>query len=207
MNNGRTFRGMAAPLVLLLAACSAEPDGAAAGNDAKVEAGTAPPPASSATPANAAAPAAGASLVIDGQGLALIGGEPASARPLRFGTPREQVLAALAFRGAPSESGRLEECGAGPLDYASWADGLTLHFQDGGFAGWAVRGRGAQAASSNGIRIGSSRAELERAGGANIFESSLGTEFEGGGLAGVLDGSGKSARITHLWAGASCVMR
>lgn len=39
------------------------------------------------------------------------------------------------------------------------------------------------------------------------MRSTLGTEFTAGGLAGLLDGTGARARITHLWAGASCAMR
>ena len=51
------------------------------------------------------------------------------------------------------------------------------------------------------------RAELESAYSPEVFESTLGTEFAAGEIFGILDGTGKSARVTHLWAGASCNMR
>ena len=85
-----------------------------------------------------------------------------SARPIPFGTPREATLAALGFRGAPSDTGTLEECGAGPLDQASWPDGLTLYFQEAKFLGWALAGNATnKLTTASGIGVGSTRAELE----------------------------------------------
>ncbi|MGI8611991.1 MAG: hypothetical protein ACR2KH_06965 [Sphingomicrobium sp.] len=125
-----------------------------------------------------------------------------------FGTARQAVLAALAFRGAPAGTGTLEECGAGPLDQASWNDGLTLYFQDSKFAGWALGGDSkGTLATASGIGPGSTRAELESAYEAKVFESTLGTEFAAGDLFGILDGKGAGAKVTHLWAGTSCNMR
>jgi hypothetical protein len=40
-----------------------------------------------------------------------------------------------------------------------------------------------------------------------VQESTLGHEFDAGGLFGVLDGSSPGARIDVLWAGASCTFR
>lgn len=121
-------------------------------------------------------------------------------------------MAALAFRGPPG-TGTNGECGAGPLDYASWPDGLTLYFQRGKFAGWAADARGndggnvpAIATAAN-IGPGSTRVELEDAYAARVFDSNLGTEFAAGGLFGVLDGARPASRITAMWAGASCNMR
>ena len=194
-------------LVALAAACSSEP--AAESNVAAPPAVTAPEPSANPPPAQAVAP----TLAIESEGLRLFDPASGSARPIPFGTPRDAVMAALGFRGAPASTNRLEECGAGPLDQASWSDGLTLYFQDSKFAGWALGGereagdgKGAITTAS-GIGIGSTRAELEAAYKAEVFDSSLGTEFAAGELFGILEGAGSKAKITHLWAGTSCNMR
>jgi hypothetical protein len=59
----------------------------------------------------------------------------------------------------------------------------------------------------SGVRVGSTRAELEAAYAAEVAESTLGTEFNAGGLGGLLSGPGKDARITDLWAGINCFFR
>jgi len=192
--------GAPAALLVVVAACS--PEAAPKSNEAAA-------PANMSQPASAAAPISSApALAIEPEGLRLFDRASGSARAIPFGTGRDAVLAALAFRGDPASSNRLEECGAGPLDQSSWADGLTLYFQDGKLAGWAIGedGKGTITTAA-GIGIGSSRAELEAAYEAQVFESSLGTEFAAGELFGVLDGAGPKAKITNLWAGASCVMR
>lgn len=163
-------------------------------------------------PASSAAPQATPVMAIEGEGLRLFNRDTGAARPIPFGTARDQVMAALAFRGQP-DIGTLEECGAGPLDRASWPDGLTLYFQDAKFAGWALDRRGNDGGNQSpittaaGIAPGSARSKLEAAYAAKIFESTLGTEFAAGDLFGLLDGRGATARITDLWAGASCNMR
>lgn len=145
-------------------------------------------------------------LAVEAEGLRLFAGE--SARLLSFGMPLEQLLALLErFRG-PADRGTHGECGPGPLEYAVWADGLTLYFQDGRFAGWALDERAAGAhATVGGLAPGSTRRALETAYEAKIEQTSLGTEFRAGGLYGVLDAPGPNGRVTALWAGVSCVFR
>ena len=204
----------AASAILLLAACSPEPAPPAADNrDSRVANSSAPPLGSSSAslaPLNEAARAA-PSLVVEGGGLRLLDRQSGAARPLAFGLARAQVMQALEFRRG-AETGTNSECGAGPLDHASWRDGLTLYFQHGRFVGWAVKApeQGAAQgafATAAGIGLGSTRAELERAYEAEVFESSLGTEFAAGKLFGLLDGTGARAKITTMWAGASCNFR
>ena len=118
-----------APLtaLLLLAACApdtAPPPLAAQPEDSLVEdpvnTAAAPPTAPlPAAPTMAEAPA----LAIDGEGLRLFNPANGAARPLPFGTARALVLTALAGRGAP-ELGTQTECGAGPLNFATWPDAL-----------------------------------------------------------------------------------
>ena len=146
-------------------------------------------------------------LAVEAEGLRLFNPETGAARPIAFGTPASQVLAALAFRGPPS-TGTNGECEAGPLQFANWPDGLGLFFQDEKFAGWNADERGKSAiATASGIGPGSTRAELDAAYKADFAETTLGTEFASGGLYGILDGRAKAAKITNMWAGVSCNFR
>lgn len=198
-------------LAALLGACARAGDETSAAN-----APASPPPAASPAataplaPAPQSAPATAAdapALAVEGEGLRLFNPQSGAARPMSFGTPRATVLTALAFR-APPEIGRQEECGAGPLDYAVWRDGLKLYFQADKLTGWALDRRAAgSVGTAAGIGPGSTRAALEDAQTITVMQSSLGTEFTSGGLSGVLDGPGKVAKITDMWAGAGCVMR
>lgn len=146
-------------------------------------------------------------LAVEAEGLRLFNPKTGAARPIAFGLPRAQVLAALAFRGPPG-SGTNGECGAGPLQYANWPDGLGLYFQDDKFVGWNAykRGNGAIATAS-GIGPGSTRAELEAAYTVKVSETTLGTEFAAGDLYGIFDSPAKTAKVTNMWAGVSCNFR
>ena len=207
----------AAAAVLVMVSCAPEPDRqsneAAPGLLAAPAAPAAPVlPAEPGQNAAATAPAPRTAdrpkLAVEAEGLRLFVGPGGSARALPFGTAREQLLAPLESYRGPADGGTNSECGAGPLDYAVWADGITLYFQKGRFAGWALdeRAEGAHSTAS-GIGPGSTRAELDAAYDAKVSESSLGTEFAAGGLSGVLNGTGSKAKITNMWAGVSCVFR
>jgi hypothetical protein len=206
----------AAAAGLLIASCAPEPERQS--NETAPESPAAPaaraPPAESGENAAATAPAPAPAtadrpkLAAEAEGLRLFVGAGGSARALPFGMAREQLLAPLESYRGPADGGTHAECGAGPLDYAVWADGITLYFQEGRFAGWALdeRAEGAHSTAS-GIGPGSTRAELDAAYDAKVSESSLGTEFTAGGLSGVLNGKGSKAKITNMWAGVSCVFR
>ena len=164
--------------------------------------------------AAAPAPAQGAEklseprLLLDGGGL-VVENRSGSARKIAFGSPASAAVAAVAeIFGPPLSVETLEECGAGPLQVSRFA-ALTIAAQDGKFAGWSLdnRDKPPLPTTALGIGIGSSRRELEEAQPVETFESSLGQEFNANGLAGLLDGKGETAKITHLWAGATCVMR
>lgn len=153
-------------------------------------------------------------LAIEAEGLRLFTPTTGSARPIPFGTARAQVMTALASRGT-AETGTNGECGAGPLAYARWPDGLTLWFQQDALTGWALNAPASDASpaatagvsTASGLTIGSTRADLDSAYAATVEQSTLGTEFAAGELFGLLDGEGQGARVTALWAGVSCNFR
>ncbi len=121
---------------------------------------------------------------------------PSASRPNRSWPPSAPPRAPRRPNGAPNS-----ECGAGALDYATWSDGLTLWFQTGTFAGWAVNEAGPTLMS--GIGVGSSRADLEGAHVIQVEQSTLGTEFASAGFYGILE----AGRVSNLWAGVSCNFR
>jgi hypothetical protein len=128
---------------------------------------------------------------------------------ISFGDLATTASAAVtAVYGRPTLVTTLEECGAGPLEVTVF-DGLSLAAQENKFVGWSLDGRGGQPlpSSQSGIRIGSTRRSIEKAHRIVAFESSLGTEFTADGFTGLLSGAGATARVTHLWAGATCIMR
>lgn len=158
-------------------------------------------------------------MSLDGEGLRLVDPDTGATRPLAFGVPLDQLTLVTEKLKGPAEKGRAEECGAGPLAYLSWNDGLTLYALDGLFAGWALDETGAPAAKGkdgepapklttiSGIGIGSTRAQLLGAYDAKIEQTTLGTEFNAAGLSGILDGTGAKAKVTNLWSGVNCVFR
>ena len=209
---------MMCTVAAVLTGCSRESapaDSSPPARQAPVSATPSPTPvAAPADPAPSAIPAsAPLKLALSGEGLDFVT-ERGSVRHLVFGTPAAQAIDAVsqAYGGGAPQRGRNEECGAGPLDMATWQDGLTMMSQDGRVVGWSVS-RGAAdggnvgLATMAGIGIGSTRRELEAAYTADIRETTLGQEFAAGDIFGLLDGTGPSARITAMWAGASCNFR
>lgn len=148
-------------------------------------------------------------LAVEAEGLRWFLPPNGSARPLPFGTDKETVLRSLELVRGPAGRGVNRDCGAGPVETATWADGLSLVFQDDKFAGWGLDGRATGAiGTANGIGPGTTRAALtENVADVRVFPSTLGTEFSAGGYFGLLDGNRATSRITDMWAGVSCVAR
>jgi len=147
-----------------------------------------------------------ASLAVEGEGLRAFNLLTGSARALAFGSGRGDTLTMLeaALGKAATEQGENIDCGA---RFARWDNGLSVWFSKDRFVGWSLGESGATLTTASGIGIGSTRSELESAYSASIAPSSLGTEFSAGGLAGLLDSAKPQARITNLWAGATCIAR
>lgn len=128
-----------------------------------------------------------------------------------FGDPRAEVVAAVAaIRGAPTGTGSNAECGAGPMEFVRF-DGLTLNFQHERFVGWSVDPpAGAQPLQDEwGLGLGTPRANLTDADqeAATIETSTLGVEFDAGGIGGLLSSDAPDATVTTLWAGTNCQFR
>ena len=196
------FRILALTCLLAAAACSEAPQAPRQTAEPGV------PAASQNAAAHSSAELAGLRLIIEGEGLALNSEDRSSGR-VAFGSPAEAaVAAARTVYGAALEEQTLTECGAGPLQVTRFS-GITIAAQDGKFAGWSLdqQSRPPLAVSAQGIAIGFPRAALEKADKVQIFESSLGQEFTAGGIAGLLGSGGADAKVTHLWAGATCIMR
>lgn len=157
-------------------------------------------------PAAPAAPVSPALVVaLGGDGLRLVTAETGATRPLPFGTPERTVAEALErASGAAVETGANSECGEGPMSFTVFRPGLQVWFQNGRFVGWAVR-RGAEGLTTiDGVGLGVSEAALRNGGTAFEYpESTLGREFFGGGLSGLIE----NGRVAALWAGQTCVFR
>jgi hypothetical protein len=152
----------------------------------------------------------GVLLALDGEGVRLVLESTGSTRLLAFGMEARAVVTALtAALGSPISRGTNADCGAGPMDFVVFPDGLAIGIQQERFVGWSTRASATDGSMTtmSGLGVGSTRAALESTYVADIARSTLGVEFTAGGIAGVLDGEGASARITDLWAGMNCVAR
>lgn len=204
----------ALPAVLLLVGCTQAPgDRAPVSGPAPALSVPAPAPVIPQARPDAAPDAvpiaATVHLALSGEGLTFAA-DSGSTRHVEFGVPAATAIeAASRVIGTAPEIGHNGECGAGPLDMATWPNGLTLVSQDGRFVGWSIDPAGSGRALSTlaGVGLGSTRAELESAYTAEVSETTLGTEFLAGGLSGVLEGTGTAALITALWAGTNCIFR
>lgn len=148
-------------------------------------------------------------LAVEGEGIRFFNPATTAATPLPFGRPQSEVLATLGRVRGPAGKGINADCGAGPVQYSNWPDGLSLVFQRDRFVGWSLDGRAAGAISTAGsIGPGSTRAALDSTyGNVEVRKTSLGDEFGAGGFFGLLDGPNATSRITNMWAGVNCVAR
>lgn len=200
----------------ILPGCGADPRGPPpARSDANSAAAEGAATPAAPAPVQAAPTATMPILAISGDGLDLVDPVSGSTRHLPFGTGASTVVAAVArVRGAPRERSVNGECGAGPMEFVTWNDGLSLLLQQDSFRGWSLNARapgGAPATppltTMSGIGLGSTRQALEAAYVSRVTETSLGTEFAAGDLSGLFESAAPRARITALWSGVACVFR
>lgn len=149
-------------------------------------------------------------LALTDEGLFLVEEENGSTTLLPFGMAMDTVQSAVTeLLGSPEEVSANEECPGDPFVSAIWADGLVLNADGEEFVGWSVRPEAgsAQFTTLSGIGVGSSREDLEMAYTVTVFESTIGTEFTAGQLAGLLSDPTPAAEITDFWAGTVCIFR
>lgn len=202
-------------LVLVVASCS-NPDPTShlpQPPPAAVRAPTTPPaapqvPAGGSQALAPVAPEAAADwlVALDGEGLRIFNSNTGASRLIAFGGDAKQSMDSLGrvLGEPPPVSVENEEC---RIDLARWSDGLTVWSSQSRFTGWSITPGSSTISTASGVKIGSTRVELESAYNAQIRESSLGTEFVAGGLAGLLDSARPDAKISHLWAGETCIAR
>ena len=136
-----------------------------------------------------------------------VDGLTAGAEAFYFAAGQTEVEAALARTlGKPGETGDMPECGAGPMEFASYPGGLTANFQNGTLVGWNWSGGTDAIVFSEAIGIGTARSEVEAMPGfALIEDSTLGEEFalgEEGPFGFFEDG-----KVSMLYAGTQCFFR
>jgi hypothetical protein len=207
------MRRLCLVLAAAVTACSGERGNGVAAADNRALATNAAAPANAAQATrNAAAPAAveGRILRLHPNGLATAQAGLHSADLIAFGQPRDPVVAAVTrLRGRPTATGSNGECGAGPMEQVDFGP-LRLNFQQGRFAGWELSGRADPPIEEEyGLGIGTARAELERSdqGAASFETTSLGVEFDAGGIGGIMSGEGRDATVASLYAGVTCFFR
>ncbi|HCE54540.1 MAG TPA: hypothetical protein DER05_05830 [Lutibacter sp.] len=164
------------------------------------------------------------SLVLTFDALQLVDQISGSSNELPFGTPQNQLIEIInnTFQSDAVSIDVIPDCGAGPLKMVAWNNGLTLVFQENNtksagskidwlFQGWSVDDAkdGVQKLTTMaGIGIGSTLDEIQSAYEIEVRKTSLGYEFStAAGMYGILEGTGKDAKITHLWSGVSCNFR
>lgn len=146
---------------------------------------------------------------VSGEGLEIAAPERIS---LPFGVSRTKAEnAVIAAIGEPVSRQANDECGAGPMQFATFAGGLTLNFQDGKLAGWTIQRDEDDLgfATVRGIGVGSTEADLASAYAVRkIAGSTLGDEFTSqGGVNGFLSDRGGMKQVESLYAGTNCFFR
>jgi len=137
-------------------------------------------------------------FTLDGRGIA----PTVSGLRIDFGRAQVGVIDTVSrLLDAPPVAVAIDpECGAAPVTTAAWADGLTLTFLDGTFAGWTSSDPGLRVAG--GFVAGQLRLGMPP---VSFQVTALGTEFNRGDIFGRLDGT--DTRVSLLGAGMTCIFR
>ena len=145
-------------------------------------------------------------VVLQSDGLGLVTATGSNRMQL-FGEADPQVLQdALTRALGPGTPSAQPDCGA-DVTTVSYG-GFQVLLEDGRFAGWSLNGSEQGLTTGIGLGPGSTLAEL-RADLAplEVTETTIGTEWTGGGFGGLLDGATEDSRVTSTWAGRTCIFR
>ncbi len=203
------------PFVMLiaLAACQGEPDAATPVAAASTSAALPPSSAPLAPTGEVKQASVRPEVTLSADGIILVNAVEGrgAATSLTFGRDKPTVLDVMRIDFGKPKLSRLDECGAGPMEFAAWGP-LTLNFLDGKLVGWRAE-KGAPVVTVDGLQIGNTLAEIKHERSAQrIPGSTLEGEFEyasgdGGTIGGFLDGAGDSAKVVSLHAGTNCFFR
>ena len=167
---------------------------------AACDSGQVPSPADRQAGADAAEAVDPGRVALHGEGLV------AGAEAFYFAAGRTEVEAALArILGKPGSSAEGQPCGAGRIDSATYADALTVNFQNDVLVGWTLtRALDAIAVDAD-ATIGTAQDAVEDAPGfLRIEDSTLGDEFSlGENLGGIIE----NGEVSVLYAGTQCFSR
>ena len=140
-------------------------------------------------------------------------GMKAGAEGFFFGAGKNEAIGSTTkLLKEPVRTATNEECGAGPIESADFAGGLSLNFSEGVLVGWLWRqpqdgdADPAVPISLQGdVQLGTPRAELEAADGyLAIPQSTLGEEFS---LGDAIGGFVENDAVSMLYAGTQCFFR
>jgi len=157
-------------------------------------------------------------IALSANAIQVVNQSTGSTREIALGMPLVQLVEIVEkVLKSKSTINMNSECGAGPLKFATWDNGLTLLFQEKKkdewlFAGWAAnkpKNNQTKLNTMANVGIGTSRNEIESAYVINVTKTSLGYEFstKSNDFFGIFDGGNENSKITNLWSGVSCNFR
>ena len=138
--------------------------------------------------------------MLQGEGLGLASGS--STRPLTFADASARSVREALGRALGNSTENENDCGAVFVQY----DGLVVALRGERFVGWTVP-QTSGLTTADGIGTGTTLAELRDARPGVQVRQMLGTEWSSGELAGFLDGTQDSSRVTGLHSGDVCLAR
>ena len=157
-------------------------------------------------------------IALSANAIQIVNQTSGSTKEIAFGMQLEQLVEIVenVLKSKPTINMN-SECGAGPLKFATWDNGLTFLFQEKKkdewlFAGWAAnkpKNNQTKLTTMANVSIGTSRKEIESAYVINVSKTSLGYEFstKSNDLFGIFDGPNENSKITNLWSGVGCNFR
>ena len=131
-----------------------------------------------------------------------------SARPMPFGTARDQVERTLkAALGEANMSTDNPECPSGPLAVEAYPDDLTVYYSDGKLVGWFA-GRNSPLTTMTGVGPGGTLADFQSDfSTADLQKTTLGWEAMGDDFSATFTGNSPDATLTAMWSGEACIFR